>query len=124
MRTTLIAALLLLTATPALAEADWVEVAQNAAGTSTSYVDNSTITITGPIHRYWVRRDFKDNPDGWTQVKVLQEDNCDTGQTRVIQFLIYYANGKNHGVTASDQSWEYVAPDTIGSAIHDYVCRR
>ena len=89
MRATLTAALLLLTATPALADADWVEVSKSEDGNATIYIDRSSIRITGPIRRYWERKDFIKNPDSWKQAMVLTEQNCATGQWRTLQFTIY-----------------------------------
>ena len=121
MRTMLTAALLLLTATPALAEADWVLVSKGANGTN-YFIDRSSISITGPIRRYWERWDFVNDPKGWKQMKLLQEANCASGQVRTLQVSVYMVDGTNSGVTAPDQSWQYVTPDTVGSTLHDSVC--
>ena len=120
MRTTLAAALLLLTATPALAEADWVEVSKSDDGTQTLYIDRSSIRITGPIRRYWERTDYLNDRKGWKQDVTLFETNCTTGQRRILQLIVYKVDGTNE--SASDGTWKYVAPDTIGAAALDYVC--
>lgn len=122
MRTTMIAALMLLTATPAVAETDWVAVSQSDDSAFTTYIDVSSINITGSIRRFWERRDYVNNPKGWKQAKVLKEANCASGQSRKLQFTIYFANGTNAGGAAPDQSWEYVVPDTVGGTVQDYVC--
>ena len=122
MRTTLIAALLLLTATPALAEADWVKVSESDDGTITSYVDRSSIRITGPIRRYWKRADYVNDPDGWEQTKTLYENNCATGQTRLLQLTVYKVDGTIQTTPASVDPWTYVAPGTVGATIHNYAC--
>ena len=124
MRTILTAALLLLTATPALAEADWVEVGKSADGTKTDYIDRSSIRITGPIRRYWLRSDYVNDRDGWKQTKALHEDNCASGQRHLLQFTIYKVDGTNTSSTAPDQSWNYVIPDTMDAVDHDYVCKQ
>ena len=124
MRTILIATLLLLTATPALADADWVQVAKNEDGTRTEYIDRSSISITGPIRRFWIRTDYVNEPHGYKQMRSLGEDNCASGQWRQLQNTVYKVDGTNTGPMVTDQSWSYVTPGTMGAAEHDYVCKQ
>ena len=124
MRTILTAALLLLTATPALAEADWVHVGTGTDETQKDYIDRSSIRVTGQIRRYWVRRDLVNNPDGWKQTVALIENNCASGQWRQIHLTVYYVDGKVSTSKAPDQSWDYVVPGSVGRIEHDYVCRK
>ena len=123
MRTALIAALLLLTATPALAEADWVKVVDSADGNlRTIYVDGSSIRASGAVRRYWARADWVKHPKGWKQTKTLSEDNCATGQTRILQLSVYKVDGTRKAHPASVGPWDYVTPGTVGAAIHNYAC--
>ena len=124
MRTTLTAALLLFTATPALAEADWVQVNKIDDGTQTSYIDKSSIRITGPIRRYWQRLDFVNDRDGWKQSVALYESNCTTDQRRILQLTVYMVDGTNDTTTVKDQLWHYVIPDTVAADLHNYVCKQ
>ena len=126
MRSKLIAALLLLTATPALAEADWVEVGKSDDGTRTVtiYIDRSSIRITGPIRRFWQRKDLVNGPHGWKQAVTLREDNCASGEWRQLHLTVYYVDGTNESLTPKDKPWEYVTPDTVGGDSHEYVCKQ
>lgn len=116
----------MLTATPALAEADWVQVVENDNGTKTDYIDRSSIRITGPIRRYWTRTDFVNEPHGVKQIRALQENNCASGQWRQLQATAYMVDGKvsDDPLDAREKAWSYVTPGTMGSVDLDYVCRR
>lgn len=121
MRTTLTAALLLLTATTAPFEEDWVKVSESEDGT-TSYVEGSSIRTSGAIRRYWMRMDLVKDPDGWGQFRMLRESNCATDQTRTLHLIAYKGDGTHQAADASVGPWDYAAPETRGAYVHNYVC--
>ena len=113
------AAMLTLIPTAALAS-DWVEVSVSDAGDIT-YVDRSSISRSGPIIRYWQRREISSADPERKETISLRENNCATGQTRVLQLTTYTRNGKN--ITSSDPGlWDYVTPDTVGMTAHKFLC--
>ena len=123
-RSSLSAALLLFIATPALAEADWALVSSSGNGTNSIYVDRSSIRITGPIRRYWKRVDIVNNPKDWAKTMVLNEDNCATGQNRVLQLTVYNVDGTNESRAVDGETWKYVPLGSVSKDVHDYVCRQ
>ncbi|MBK6721393.1 MAG: hypothetical protein IPG62_16375 [Sphingomonadales bacterium] len=121
-RSVLRAALVFFVATPALA-ADWVLVERSADQQDTSYVDKSSIIASGSIRRYWARTDFISNPDGWQRVLALWENNCATGENRLLQATVYKVDGSNNSVPTSGAQWQYVTPETVEDSIHKYICK-
>ncbi len=109
-------------ASQAWAKADWVSVERSDDnGGYTAYIDTNSIHRTGAVVRSWQRFDYVNGPDGVKQLKGLSEDNCATGQTRVLQATAYYADGRDR-TNSTPGAWEYVTPDTVGKTIQEFVC--
>ena len=98
---------------------DWVSVSKN--GSNVIYVDRASAIKIGLTVKYWVRQDYQESKFGWKQTKTLNEVNCATEQTRILQSAVYLANGQ--AVTdASPTQWIHIVPGTIGEVLNDYAC--
>ncbi len=107
----------------AWAEANWVFVRSDVAGTSTQYIDTTSIRHTGSIVRYWTKTSFVPNRDGFEQTLVLQESDCENGRLRILQMVGY----KFDGTTISSNTltdWMYVTPGAMGEAMHNAACQK
>ena len=123
-RLSLSAGLLFFIAAPALADADWVWVSESKHQKDETYVDRSSIRVTGTIRRYWQRRDYMNSVSGWKKTMALYENNCATGQKRLLQVTGYKADGVSETETGNLSLWEYITPDTVEQNVHDYVCKQ
>ena len=103
--------------------ADWVQYAESAR--SVYYLDPATIRQNGNLRTVWELSDLKErDPDGELSRRALMEYDCDGERLRTLSLSTHsgpMATGKVL-VTASDSTWDYVAPGTIGDAALRLVC--
>ena len=116
------AALLTLASTSAWAASDWVEVTRNHKETAIIFVDRSSIKRDGVLIRYWQRREYLSNPDGWAQSLELRETSCSTTQDRLLHYTVHFKDGRISRHSISDTTWDYIDPDSVAMGVHEFLC--
>lgn len=93
-------------------------------GASSDYA-SMLFTRQGPTPKtVWVRYEFKAGPHPTRSLRQLEEANCETGQSRVVQqtdFLRPNLTGESHE-TLIPRPWSYPAPGTFGTVIYTAIC--
>jgi hypothetical protein len=132
MKHTILLALLLACGTAQAA--DWVPIGKADNGTQETFVDVSSIRVTGSIRRAWaklvpahhtMKLPDNDNRKKWVSYEVSREAfNCDE-ETSIFEALsAYFDDGTNGSVPADafPTQWTPVPPDTIRSIEMHFVC--
>jgi hypothetical protein len=116
-------AALMATALPApVLAADWVFLSENTGGDK-FYIDRQSIrTMPNGYKRAW-RRTIVGQPKefGDTLTRFFSEYDCSGGRDRSLQGTAF----KGEEITTTRNTpgeWSYVAPETIGEAMLNFVC--
>ena len=117
---------------PALAQADWVKVAETR--DTIYYVDPATIRTDGSVRNVWEIQDFAEKrPSGARSRHALFEFDCSAERWRVLSIADHaepMAAGKILGSWEGQSDWASLTPrtgsniasDTTGRTILRYVC--
>jgi len=93
-------------------------------GASGAYA-SMLFTRQGPTPKtVWVRYEFKANSHPTRSLRHLEEANCETGQSRVVQqtdFLSPNLTGQSQE-TLTPRPWSYPAPGTFGEVVYTAIC--
>ena len=98
---------------------DWVSICKNDNNSRKYFADVSSVGITGEIRRVWVKT--IDRPNKPFSLKRLAF-NCDEGTMRWEASTLYGIE-ISHPVGSFPTPWKPVPPDTVGSAIMQFVCK-
>lgn len=120
-------ALLMLISAPAWA-GEWKKVAQSADHGYVYYIDDETIKKDGSYRRFWLLGDFKTKgPLKELSEKSRYEVDCKEERSRFLTLLLYSGNmgtGQVVQIVDKPDNWSYIPPETSGSAVMQYVCRK
>jgi hypothetical protein len=122
-----LAALLALTViAPAVAQSDWIQYEKN--DTATFYLRPSSIHEVAGRKRIWnMTSRVTPNKNGDLSRIMLDEFNCDSRQSRLIQVTYYkgkMGSGSSSFTSTGPFAWEYVIPNTVGETLLDLVCAK
>ncbi len=122
-RIAIIAAMLgIFGATGAAVAADWVPVTNDVNGSLIS-IDVASINKNGDLVTYWYLSDAsKDKSVRFRSSKTQSRNNCSTKQSQDLFSAFYMPNNQVITETGNSFTWYPVIPDTVGEAIHDFVC--
>jgi hypothetical protein len=98
---------------------DWVSIGKNDNNSREYFADVASIGITGEIRRAWVKT--IDRPNKPFSLERLAF-NCDEGTMRWEASTLYGIEIKDPE-GAYPTPWKPVPPDTVGSAIMQFVCK-
>ncbi len=125
--------LIVLLACGAAQASEWVQVGTGKDGNKV-LVDTSSIAVTGPIRRAWLKMTFPVHPqsgsgdDASKRVDFSLDHaafNCGEGTSKSDALENYFDDGTNHKVPAEDISgdrWESVPPNTALETVMKFVC--
>ena len=105
---------------PAFAE-DWVMVGVDANQSRKIYIDRSSIRRSGAMVRYWTKAEYNNHPDGWAKDHTLEEANCSTSQTHILQIGVVFTNGRSV-LENRPGEWVYVTPGSLADATFKFAC--
>ena len=114
-----IALLSLVVASPAFAEAHWVEFASNEK--TRAFIDPATVKQTQSTVRYWTRYEYSSDKEGWKSSVTLREMDCAKERSRILQTVVYLTDGSIQN-SADMSEWLFVTPDTFLQAQFTAVC--
>lgn len=98
---------------------DWVSIGKNDNNSREYFADVSSIGITGEIRRAWVKTiDRSNKPFSLERMAY----NCGEGTMRWEAYTLYGIDIKDPEGTYPT-AWKSVPPDTVGSAIMQFVCK-
>ena len=99
---------------PALAQADWVKVAESR--DTVYYIDPATIRTDGSFRQAWEIQDFVDKrPNGARSRRALFEFDCSAERWRVLSIADHtepMGSGTAFGAWAGQSEWSYIAART------------
>jgi hypothetical protein len=99
---------------PAVAQADWVKVAE--ARDTIYYVDPATIRTDGSVRQAWEIQDFADKrPNGARSRHALFEFDCSAERWRVLSIADHpepMGGGTAFGTWTGQSEWSYIAART------------
>lgn len=91
-----------------------------------TYIEANSLRHRGKLVSYWVMQDFSSlQTNGVFSQKVMFEENCDTGESRVLSIALYSEKMGKGNILPSvpmDKKWDYVVPGSAGEFMHKYVC--
>lgn len=122
MKRSLFAAVAITVMSAPVSAADWVQVSKAANG-DMYFVDSQSIrTMPSGYKRAWRRTVFgKPLNGGVTSARTLDEFDCKEGRRRTIQWTYFKEEEIKSSYSHAD-NWTYVAPDTSGEDLQNYVC--
>jgi len=110
------------------AQAGWVKVWESKTSGTITYFDPDTIHKDGHLSRVWVLQELKNRGEyGEMSRRALWEYNCPDERTRALQLSFHtdLRAGGSRLVTENDPSeWQYIPPNTGGSALHKLICAK
>jgi hypothetical protein len=121
----LFAALMTLVSTMAMAQPNWHLIVKSDGGDSVFIRNGSIHTIAGMKRAWFMRDQFKPNSMGNLSIVTLDEFDCQTRRSRLVQGTGYrgaMGTGDVNGGATSPSEWSYVTPGTIGESKLDHVC--
>jgi hypothetical protein len=98
---------------------DWVSIGKNDNGVREFFADVSSIGITGEIRWAWIKTIVR--PDKPFSLERLAF-NCEEGTMRWEASTLYGIE-INDSVGSYPTPWKPVPPDTVGSAIIQFICK-
>ena len=106
---------------------EWTQITQNVYG-DVSYVDLQTVKSVSNMRYYYLLKDYV-VPTEWGDLssKMYQQINCSTLQAKGL-LINYYAEPLGKGSTTegsgpnSDAKWISYPLDSMGHAVHEYIC--
>lgn len=123
----LIAAALLLTSTPAIAQdttGDWLEIGTSSTEATVLVRPNDVLNFS-PTQRFrelWVRWDHSRNKTTpWRSAIFLYETDCNQRTIRNAGGVAYYPNGRNESVDP-DYRAQKVPPETMLEVVYEAAC--
>ena len=105
---------------------EWTRVGNSEDKDITIYIDKSTIKRVGGYIRVWSLWDMQKPNNKMLSMMSLEEYDCSNEKKRVIQLAGYtgrMAGGNSVGTQQGDNNWSFVAPGTVGTNIHNEVCK-
>lgn len=96
---------------------------------ATFYIDTESIRhISKNVVTAWVKTVFKKpeifNSKGFVEVMNYEEHNCAELKKNVLQNTNRYLDGTSDTATYPEKEWTYIRPDTVESAVHNYLCKK
>ena len=104
-------------------EVDWVIVAETIGSDQVMHVDRNSIRAAGDVRQYDVRMDYVNNPNGWKVAEGMWEDNCATGESRVLRTVVKFVDGRSF-IDSNASDLKKVPPNSMTAKAHDFVCGR
>ena len=110
--------------------ADWKLIATSKEG-DTLYIDTGSIRhISKTVVRAWTKQVLK-KPELSGSKEIVEslgyeEYDCAEMKKHNLQITFRYSDGTSDSITNPNpaKDWSYITPDTVNSAIHDYLCKK
>jgi len=108
-------------------KAEWVFV--GGSDNSVHYVDSETIRGRGRIRQAWNLANLvsRDPEDGVFSQRHFYEHDCEERKSRTLQISTHsekWAGGKVLSTGPGNGHWKPIAPQTVGEAMHNFVCSK
>jgi hypothetical protein len=108
---------------------EWLKVSSSDDGTSTAYVNPSTILKNGGKVKMWVLLDFRivKTTGGNTYLSARQENefDCKEIKRRLLSYTLHSGNMGTGNVVYQDSklgNWEVVNPDSLVEILWKFAC--
>ena len=109
--------------------ANWKLITTDEEDNTSIHIDTESIRhISKTVVRAWVKILFeKPKPfDSKEKVESLgyEEHDCSETKKSILQVTNRYSDGTSATATNPAKEWRYIIPETIESAIHNYLCKK